>query len=189
MPEVLKKKVTQQQLADLLGESQQAVQQFFAKGILTRGDDLVQSLVKYARHMREVAAGRQPLNGSVDRMLEAALLDRTKREEIEIRIAEKRGALIPDDVFITGHAETFVAIKTRLLAMPTRLRARREHWTSDDVTAVEDEIRDTLTELSDDRFPRSIRDRLAAVRSSLPARPKTNRQPVGRRQKKTKQRK
>jgi len=97
-----------------MGISHQAVTEHVRKGVLTRGAPLGQWLVEYGKHHAKVAAGWQSSNG-IDRMLEAALLDRSKREEIEIRIAKQRGVLIPDDVFIAGAVETFSAIKTRLL--------------------------------------------------------------------------
>jgi phage terminase Nu1 subunit (DNA packaging protein) len=179
------KQATREEFARIMEISPTAVTHLVSKGVLTRGAPVGQWLVEYGRHMAKVAAGWQSQNGEVDRMLEAALLDRSKREEIEMRIAEKRGVLIPDEVFIDGVSETFNAVKTRLLSIPNRLRARRPHLTIEDIAAFEDEIQATLTELSDDRFPRSIRERLAQERGRVSASAKTNGQPMGGPQAKT----
>lgn len=173
------KAATREEFARLMEISAQAVTEHVRKGVLTRGAPIGQWLVEYGRHMAKVAAGWKSQSGEVDRMLEAALLDRSKREEIEMRIAEKRGALIPDDLFIDGVSETFNAVKTRLLSIPNRLRARCPHLTVEDIAQFEEEIRATLTELSDDRFPRGIRERLAQERGGAAPGAQTNGQPVG----------
>lgn len=168
-------KTTQQQLADLTGLSQPRISQLLRQGVIAREDEINAANRKIIKHLGDVAAGHQAADG-VDRILEAALLDRTKREEIEIRIQEKRGSLIPDELLIDGLADTFAAVKAKLLALPTKLRATRPNLSLDDVGAIETHIRETLSELSDDRFPRSIRERLAKGRSRVSPRAKKNRQ-------------
>jgi hypothetical protein len=44
----------------------------------------------------------------------------------------------------------------------------------EDIGAVDDEVRDSLTELSDDRFPRFIRSRLEEGRARVAAGTKAN---------------
>ena len=178
------KAATREEFARLMGISHQAVTEHVRKNVLTRGAPLARWLVEYGKHHAAVSAGWQSKDGSIDRIQEAALLDRTKREEIEMRMAEKRGTLIPDDVFIDGVGETFTAVKTRLLSIPNRLRSRRPNLSAEDIGAVEDEVRDTLTELSDDRFPRDIRMRLETERSHVPAGAAANGQRVGGRKRK-----
>lgn len=167
-------KVTQQQLAELTGLTQQRISQFLKNGVIARADSLHEANRKIIKHLGEVAAGHQTEKG-IDRILEAALLDRAKREEIEIRIQEKRASLIPDEVLIDGLADTFAAVKARLLSLPTKLRATRPNLTLEDIGAIETSVRETLTELSDDRFPRSIRARLAKGRGGVSPRAKKNR--------------
>ncbi|HMF51155.1 MAG TPA: hypothetical protein VK603_21040 [Candidatus Saccharimonadales bacterium] len=83
-----KKAATREEFARVMGISHQAVTEHVRKGVLTRGATVAQWLVEYGKHHAAVAAGWQSNNGAVDRILEAALLDRCKREEIEIRIAK-----------------------------------------------------------------------------------------------------
>lgn len=51
--------------------------------------------------MGKVAAGWQSQDGRVDRMHEAAMLDRRRREEIEIKLAERRGELLSLESIVT----------------------------------------------------------------------------------------
>jgi phage terminase Nu1 subunit (DNA packaging protein) len=183
------KQPTQKQLAQKAGLSQQRISQFVREGIIIQGEDPDESIRKIIRHQGESAAGRQPQNGEVDRVLEAALLDRAKREEIEIRIAEKQGKLISDDVFVDGVAATFAALKSRLLGLPNKLRAANPRWTQADTNTCDDVIREFLSELSGDRFPRHIRARLETSRARAEARTPANGKSVGRLKPQTQHRK
>jgi phage terminase Nu1 subunit (DNA packaging protein) len=167
------KQSTQEILSRLTGLSQQRISQLQRAGVIIGGDDPLISNRKIIHYLGEAAAGRQPLNGQLDRMFEAAALDHAKREEIEIRIAKERGHLIEDTVFMDAVGATFTAVKTRLLSISHRLRSRRPNLSIEDIGAVDDEVQNTLTELSDDQFPRHIRSRLEEGRDRIAAGPKT----------------
>ena len=73
---------TQEQFARLVGISQPEVSQLIRKGVLTRGGTTAQWHKEYLDNLRKVAAGWQSQTGLLDRIQEAALLDRRKREEL-----------------------------------------------------------------------------------------------------------
>jgi len=79
---------TREEFARIMEISPTAVTHLVTRGVLTRGAPVGRWIVEYGKHMAKVAAGWQ--SGGADRILEAALLDRSKREEIEIRIAKQR---------------------------------------------------------------------------------------------------
>lgn len=175
-----KKKPTQQELATILEESQPAISKLIAKGVLTPGADLQQWLAEYGRHMREIAAGWQSKDGTLDRMAEAALLDRRKRELLEMEIEEKKNQLIP--IASITEAITFISgvIKTKLLGIPNGFRQRVPQLSAKHVDLLHALIAETLTELSHERFPPSVRELAQRYFSNLHAAPKANDQRVGR---------
>lgn len=77
---------TQQQLADLVGVSQQAISQ---AGIQT--GPLGQMLRDYCHRLREIAAGRASESGGLDLVQERAALAREQRLGLEIKNAALRG--------------------------------------------------------------------------------------------------
>jgi hypothetical protein len=150
---------TQQDLAKYTDLPQPQISEYLQKGVISRTDLLIVAIRKIIRYRGAIASGHKTDNG-VDRILEAALLDRSKRQEIDMRIAEKSGELLPREVVIEGVAATFTAIKTRALALPGRLRQRDSHFTDRQAALADEEVREWLIELSDDRFPRAIRAEL-----------------------------
>jgi phage terminase Nu1 subunit (DNA packaging protein) len=179
------KKNTQQVLAELTGLTQQRISQLQQQGIIVRAENPIVSNRKIIEHLGKVAAGWQSQDGRLDRMQEAALLDRIRREEIELRLAEKRGNLLPNDLFIDGVSATFTAVKVQLLGIPSKLGTDRPNLTTEDLLVIQEHIHEGLAELTYDRFPRGIRERLEAERARLEAPAPTNGKPMGRPKKKT----
>ncbi len=163
------KHATQQELADALGISQAEVSRLVKKGFVTRHASLGQWLIEYGRHMREVAAGWKSEDGNLDLIHERARLAARQSEKLEIDTAKLRGSLLPSNVvieIINFHNST---IRSRLLAMPARLKAQRPELEIDAVIALTSLIRETLIELSHVRLPKNIDDRTRQYFSDLHA--------------------
>ena len=120
-------------------------------------------------------------------MLEAALLDRAKPEEIETRLAVQRGELLPVQMFVDGTTAAFSACKAKFLAGPSKMRTQFPDLAPEVFTAMEQHCFDVLSELSSDGFARDIRKRLEAELTRVQAGTSANRKRMGRRKQKVKQ--
>src|SRR6516165_4086031 len=182
----MKAKISQRQLAKLLDESQPAIAKHVRLGHVKLNGDLLDAVVQLYKHVREVAAGRQSEDGRIDRMLEAALLDRAKREEIETRLAIQRGDLLPVQLLVDGTAAAFSACKAKFLAGPSKIRTQFPDLASEVFTAMEQHAYDVLSELSSNEFARDIRKSLEAELARVQAGTTAKRKRVGRHKPKVK---
>ena len=173
------KHATQQELADALGISQAEVSKLVKKGFLTRKASLGQLLIEYGRHMRDLAAGWKSDDGNLDLIHERARLAARQSEKLEIDTAKLRGTLLPSDVVIDIINFHNATIRSRLLAMPARLKAQRPEMEIDAVIALTALIRETLFELSHVRLPKDIDDRTRQYFSDLHASTKPDGNGVG----------
>ncbi len=168
------KNATQEQLAEALQISQQDVSRLIHKGFLTRSASLGQWLIEYGRHMREVAAGWKSQDGDLDLIHEKARLAARQSEKLEIDTAKLRGDLLPKNIvtdILNFHNAT---IRSRLLAMPSRLKAQRPELEIDAVIALTALIRETLNELSHVRLPQTVDDGTRQYFSDLHAAAKSD---------------
>lgn len=180
---------SQERFARLVGISQPEVSQLLRKGVLSRGADLNQWHKEYLDNLRKVASGWRSDDGRIDRMKEAALLDRCKREQLEIVIAEKKGDLVPRPVIAEALKFSFASVKSKLLSAPNRLRSVNPHAPAKLMAQFEDIIREILTELSHERYPASIDDIAKRYFRDLHAAAEAKPEPVGRRKPHPKSRK
>src|SRR5262245_4567677 len=120
---------TQERFARMVFISPPEVSQLIKKGVLSRGAGLEQWYREYLDNLRKVASGWTSSDGRVDRMLEAALLDRSRRQELEIKLAERSGELIPLSAIKEMLAFLVTSIRVKLLAMPTRLKSKSPELT------------------------------------------------------------
>lgn len=93
-------------------------------------------------------AGRKPAPGE---SFEAA---RRRKESAlaslrELELAKRRGEFVEAAAATRAKADENRRLRSRLLAAPSRVRARCPHLTEQDIAAVDREIRDALTELAD----------------------------------------
>lgn len=183
-----KKGGTQEQFAGLVGISQSEVSQLMRKGVLSRNGTLIEWIRQYCKNLREQAAQHKSEDG-IDRVKEAALLDRRKREEIELRMAEKNGELLAASVFVEGTSNTFTAVKYGLLALPNKFKMRCPHISQSDIETLRSLHRDVCAELNGDQFPSRIRKELEAKLSGVEVAAEADGEPVGGRQKETELRK
>ncbi len=173
------KNCTQQELADTLQITQPEVSKLIKKGYLTKHASLGQWLIEYGRHMRDLAAGWKSEDGNLDLIHERARLAARQSEKLEIDTAKLRGDLLPRTIvtdILNFHNAT---IRSRLLAMPTRLKAQRPELEIDAVISLTALVRETLFELSHVRLPKDIDDRTRQYFSDLHASTKPDGNGVG----------
>lgn len=173
------KDTTQEQFAKLVGITQPAVSQLIRKGVLTRGQSIGRWLQEYISNLREQAAAHKSDEGQ-DIIKERARLAARQSEKLEIETARLRGELIPRQAVadILGfHNST---IRSRLLAIPARLKSQHPELQTSAVVALKILIDETLTELSHVRFPSDIDEQTRQYFSDLHSTTKPNGDAVGR---------
>ena len=171
---------TQEEFARLVGISQPEVSQLIRKGVLTRGGTRAQWHKEYLDNLRKVAAGWQSQSGLLDRIQEAALLDRRKREELDIKLAKLRGELLPVDAVVEALTFVHSAVRSRLLALPNRIRSLNASMTPRQVDQIEETVREILNELSNVRLPADFHQVTERYFSRLHATDETKGKRVGR---------
>lgn len=139
--------ITTDQLADLLGIAERQVQALARQGVVKqagRGRFYRRDSVRaYCADMRTKATGR----GGNPFVHEKTRLAREQADKIELQNAAARGELLPAADVEATWAATFRDIRAGMLALPSRLQQRLGHLTAHDVTAIDREIRDLLTEM------------------------------------------
>ncbi len=100
--------------------SVRATREYFAVGLFTKGMTLDEIRQRYIERLRRSAAGRES-KGDLDPQQEKAALDAARRAEIETRLAERRGELIPADAVADEWVRLVRNARARLLSIPSRV--------------------------------------------------------------------
>jgi phage terminase Nu1 subunit (DNA packaging protein) len=69
----------------------------------------------------------------------------------ELEVGAKSGRLVSVDDVLRDWSGTLRRIRAAVLAVPSRLRRRLPHLTPNDIAALDRELRDTLTALTDEQ--------------------------------------
>jgi len=170
---------TQEQFAQLVGITQPQVSQLIAKGVLTRKDGLSKWLLQYTKNLREQAAGWQSKDGRIDRMAEAGFLDIAKRKLLDLEYARQTLELLPLSGFKLGLEFILGAVRSKLLAAPSRIRSQDPHVTPRQMSLWEQQVREILEELSNVQFPDDINRIAQQYLEDLHATSKADDQRVG----------
>ena len=122
--------VTLDELAGFLGVNSRNLKTLVARGVITRAKPgaypLRANIRAYCENLRESAAGRAHVNVGSGLAVERERETRERADDI-LRL-----------------------LRARFLAMPGRVQQRLAHLTPHDVATIDREIRDVLTEISDD---------------------------------------
>lgn len=111
--------VTQEQFGELVGISQQAVSELMAKKVIQGGMTARVWLLAYTRHLRDVAAGRDP-DGAL--VVERTRLAREQADSIAVKNAIARKEYAPIAVLADVLAAASAAVVDRFDALPADLR-------------------------------------------------------------------
>jgi|SRR6516225_8189628 len=148
---------TQEYLAQLTGLSQQRISQLQREGVIAKGENPIVSNRKIVAHLGSQKAGWKSQDGKLDRIAEAAMLDRRRREEIELRLAERREELFAMDSIVEIVKFTVLAVRNKFLALPSRLRSLAPDLSTKHYGIVEQLVREAISEFNAERFPPGIR--------------------------------
>ena len=109
--------------------------------------DLEESARRYVASLRETASGR----GGEEKVMKLARgRARMAWEQADaqaLKNAVLRGEYVPAGEVERAWSDTLRALRSRLLAVPSRLRQSMQHLTTSDVTMIDRELRDALQEL------------------------------------------
>lgn len=140
------------QLSALVGVSENRIRQLCTAGTIERGEDgqfdLRNSVRAYCGTLRENARGRGGPGLAAEREREA----RARADKLEMQNAAARRDLIPANEVEAMWDKMCRLIRARFLAMPARLQQHLGHLTTHDLSLIDREIRDALTELADDEL-------------------------------------
>lgn len=139
-------------LADLCRISLRTAQQMAADGTfirLSRGAyDRDASVGNYIDKLRDAAAGRGAGTGEHDLVRERAALAREQREAQAMKNAAARRELISADEAEREWASYLVALRARMLAVPTEVLQVLSHLTKHEIAVLDRTLRDAMDDAS-----------------------------------------
>jgi phage terminase Nu1 subunit (DNA packaging protein) len=143
----------QSECAEWLDISERRFRELLDEGVIARADkggyDLKTVVQQYVRNLREIAAGRGGGESQANKAGEDARLARARADKAEMELAEARGLLVPVDQFSDALNAAVQIMRTRVLAIPTKVAPRVG---AKDIAAAEGVIRaevfEALKELS-----------------------------------------
>ena len=138
-------------LCDLWGISPAALTALGKREIAIRlghdAYDLVESTRRYIASLRSVASGRGSEEQASNLTTERARLARKQADAQALKNAVARGEYVPAGDVERAWGDILRGIRSRILAVPSRLRQTVPHLTTSDVTLIDRELRDALQEL------------------------------------------
>lgn len=144
------------QLAALLGIGARRVRELAEAGVIPRAPrgrySTGAAVAAYAMHLREVAAGRRGGSGdgeTLDLAQERALLARSQREAVELKLARDRGELVNAHEVRIAFAGMVTAARNRLRGLASAAKGRIPTLSTRDVEEIERLVDHALTELAE----------------------------------------
>lgn len=139
-------------LAKVLKVNDRTVRDLHERGLvvkLKRGKyDLCASVSLYVEHLRDVASGRGDEDSSISLTQERARLTREQADERELRNKALRGDLVSAEAVKREWVDVLRVVRSKILAVPSRVRQSLAHLTAHDVAEIDDELRRALEELA-----------------------------------------
>lgn len=143
--------VTTTELADLLGVTPRTVTGLAREGVVVRAGRgvylLAPSVKNYCERLREMAAGR----GSDSEALtgERIRLVKLQADKAELDLAERRASLFSAAEIADGWRKIVRTARAALLAVPARCGSKMPHLTVRDVSLIDAELREALSEVAE----------------------------------------
>lgn len=109
----------QAEFAALVGISQPAVSDMLTRGLLKPGQPAQVWLLAYTRNLRDQAAGR---GGDSALAENRAAESKTRNELLQLKLAERRGELVPVTVLEQVLAAMGAQVASQLEALPARIK-------------------------------------------------------------------
>lgn len=138
-------------LCTLLGLSSGALATLKDRGIAVHlghdAWDLQATVTAYCAHLRSIAAGRGGEEQGNSLTAERARLAKEQADAQALKNAALRGELVPAAEVARVWSDTLRKVRSRLLAVPSRVRGAIPGLTVADMTLIDREVRDALQEL------------------------------------------
>ena len=109
--------------------------------------DLEATVTAYVLHLRGIAAGWGDAEKAASLTTERARLAKEQADAQALKNAVMRGEFVPCSEVERAWGDILRGLRSRLLAVPSRLRQTVPHLTTSDVTLIDRELRDALQEL------------------------------------------
>jgi phage terminase Nu1 subunit (DNA packaging protein) len=147
---------TAAEIADLIGTTAKTVYQLADRGIVIRAGrgryNMRASIRGYSEHLRSIATGRAGGEAVAAAAAGArARLAGALADKAELANAHARGRLVDAEAVLKEWTDILRMVRARMMAVPTRCGARLPHLTAHDLTTIEGEVRDALTEAGEGR--------------------------------------
>ncbi len=113
--------------------------------------------------------------GGGDYSTERTRLIKAQADGQEMKNAEREGELLHRDEVVRGCQQMHGAVKSRVLAIPSTVKTRLPETADEQVHAIDELIREALTELAADGIPGGLKTRMAGTgNGDIPPTPETD---------------
>lgn len=112
--------------------------------------DLSQTVRSYVIHLRGVASGRGDAEHAANLSAERARLAKEQADAQALKNGVARGEFVKAEAVTREWGEVLRKVRSRVLAVPSRLRSALPHLTTRDVAEIDREMRTALEELAHD---------------------------------------
>jgi len=138
------------ELADWLGVSERAVADYAHRGIITRSGrgvfPLKESIRAVCHHFREGASARGGATSSLTAQRER--IAREQADKLAMQNAAARRELVSAKAVADEWSSILRLVRSRMLATLSRIQQQLGHLSAHDLDIIDREIRDALTDLS-----------------------------------------
>lgn len=141
------------ELAKLLGVHERTIRGLAERGLVVkrgRGRYALASVTTYCSHLRGIASGRGDESQIFDLGRERARLAKEQADRTAMQNDALRGSLVPAEEVKREWASVLRAVRSKILAVPSRVRQSLAHLTAHDVEAIDAELRRTLEGIAHD---------------------------------------
>lgn len=138
------------ELADWLGVSERSISDYARKGIIARSGPgkfmLRESVRAVAAHLREAASARGASSAGLTAQRER--IAREQADKLAMQNAAARREMVSAKAVADEWAGILRLVRSRMLATPSRIQQKLGHLSAHDLDTIDREIRDALTDLS-----------------------------------------
>lgn len=159
-------------IAKLFDLSERRIQQLVKQGVVSKTAhgkyDLLSTVREYVRYLHAMGG---PSHADPEKMSPKERLDWYRGEMEKIRLAEARGKLIDAKVVVAMTSSLVAASRSRILAIPSKLRGRFSGIDEEVASEVDVLIREALTELGTSGLHTELAQRIGANLCNLDTAP------------------
>jgi phage terminase Nu1 subunit (DNA packaging protein) len=161
--------VTQTQFGQIIGVSQQRVNQLIDEKIVLKDESSKNSAVLLIDSLREYYCSKQAAKDggeSVNFWKERALNEKAKRELNELKLAKARGEVYEAATVEAVMQEQLTDFKNKLLSLPNKLSPQLEGKTAGQINRLlNEELEDALKELAENYESADLNEEIQVIES------------------------